>query len=325
MSEIQDTNMTGKKKRITINDTVILYIVLAAMVLFFSLTSESFYSTYNIVTMLSNLSFMGIIAAVLTIVMISGEIDFSIGGNIGLTSCLAAFLIDRGVNGWLVLLISIILGLSIGIFNGFLVTFVGVNSIIATIGTMSIWRGLAFTLTDGRSILAIDPVMDFFGYGRIFEIPFPIIVFIIIFALCYIVMNRSKYGRYVYSIGTNPMAAFLSGINVKRIKFLNFVFIGVAASLGGLILTGLTSVGMPQHGMGLELVIISAIILGGTALGGGKGQILGTLVGILILSVLYNGLTMLNVYFYYVQIAQGAVLVLVVATYEIRQKRQIGR
>lgn len=325
MSKIQDTSIDEKKRKITISDTGILYIVLAVMVLFFSLTSKSFYSTYNIVTMLANLSFTGIIAAVLTIVLISGELDFSIGGNIGLTSCLAAFLIDRGVSGWQVLLICIALGLAIGVFNGLLVTGVGISSMIATIGTMSIWRGLAFTLTDGRSILAIDPIIDFFGYGTVFKIPFPIFLFVIVFGICYLVMNRSKYGRMVYSVGVNPMAAYLSGINVKKVKFLNFVFCGLAASIGGLILTGLSSVGMPQHGMGLELVIISAIILGGVALGGGKGQILGTLVGILILNVLYNGLTMLNVYYYYVQIAQGGILVLVVATYEIRRKRKIGR
>jgi ribose transport system permease protein len=324
MPETGDLNISGPRRKFKINDTVILYIVLVLMVLFFSLTSEFFYSTYNIVTMLANLSFMGIIAAVLTIVLVTGEIDFSIGGNIGLTSCLAAFLINRGLDGWLVIIICLFLGLAIGVFNGFLVTVVGVNSIIATIGTMSIWRGLAYTLTDGRSLLADTKIINYLGYGTIAKVPFPIVIFIIIFAVCYIVMNRSKYGRYVYSIGANPMAAFLSGINVKKIKFLNFVFVGITASIGGLILTGLTTVGMPQHGQGLELVIISAIILGGTAISGGRGQILGTLVGILILSVLYNGLTMLNVYFYYVQIAQGAVLVLVVATYEIRGKRRLS-
>lgn len=311
-----------RERKFYLSNTLILFVVLIVMVLFFSLTSKSFYSVYNIVSMLSNLSFMGIVAAVLTIVMITGEIDFSIGGNIGLTSCVAAFLLDRGTNGWLVVLICLIMGLAIGIFNGFLVTNVGVNSIIATIGTMSIWRGLAFTLTDGKSILAINPVIDYLGRGTIFKIPFPVILFVIVFGVCYIVMDHSKWGRKVYATGVNPMAAYLSGINVKNVKFASFIFSGMAAALGGLILTSLTAVGMPQHGMGLELTIISAIILGGTALGGGKGKILGTLVGILILSVLYNGLTMLNVYYYYVQIAQGVVLVAVVSTYEIRQKKK---
>ncbi len=310
-----------KEKKFYISNTITLVIVLIAMFVFFSLTSAHFLSTYNIVSMISNLSFMGIVAAVLTMVMISGEIDFSIGGNIGLTSVVAAILIGRGIPGWLVLILCLLMGCAIGVFNGFLVTVVGVNSIIATVGTMSVWRGLAYTFSDGRSVLAVDPVIDFLGRGNIVNIPFPIILFIIVFALCYVVMNQSKWGRKIYAIGVNPMASFLSGINVKQVKFLTFVLCGLAEALGGLILTSLSMVGMPQHGQGLELTIISAILLGGTALGGGKGQILGTLTGILILSVLYNGLTMLDVYYYHVQIAQGAVLVAVVATYEVRQKR----
>ncbi len=321
MADNQETPVVKKERKFFISNTITLIIVLVAMLLFFSFTSKSFLSTYNLVSMLSNLSFMGIVAAVLTMVLISGEIDFSIGGNIGLTSVIAAILIRSGVDGWIVVLLCLLLGCAIGIFNGFLVTVVGVNSIIATVGTMSVWRGLAYTFADGQSIMAMDPVIDFLGRGKVFKVPFPIILFVIIFAICYVVMNLSKWGRKIYAIGVNPMASYLSGINVKQVKFLTFFFSGIAAALGGLILASLSGVGMPQHGEGLELTIISAILLGGTALGGGRGQISGTLVGILILSVLYNGLTMLNVYYYYVQIAQGAVLVAVVATYEVRQKR----
>lgn len=321
MAHNQEEAGVKKEKKFYISNTITLVIVLIAMFVFFSLTSTHFLSTYNIVSMISNLSFMGIVAAVLTMVMISGEIDFSIGGNIGLTSVVAAILIDSGIPGWLVLILCLLMGCAIGVFNGFLVTVVGVNSIIATVGTMSVWRGLAYTFSDGRSVLAVDPVIDFLGRGNIVNIPFPIILFIIVFALCYVVMNQSKWGRKIYAVGVNPMASFLSGINVKQVKFLTFVLCGLAAALGGLILTSLSMVGMPQHGQGLELTIISAILLGGTALGGGKGQILGTLTGILILSVLLNGLTMLDVYYYHIQIAQGAVLVAVVATYEVRQKR----
>ncbi len=321
MADDREGTAVKKQKKFFISNTITLVMVLIAMFIFFSLASRHFLSTYNILSMVSNLSFMGIVAAVLTMVMISGEIDFSIGGNIGLTSVVAAILIEGGVPGILVVAICLVMGCAIGVFNGFLVTVVGVNSIIATVGTMSVWRGLAYTFSDGRSVLAIDPVIDFLGRGSVFNIPFPIILFVIVFAISYVVMNLSKWGRKIYSIGVNPMASFLSGINVKQVKFLAFVFCGLAAALGGLILTSLSMVGMPQHGQGLELTIISAILLGGTALGGGKGQILGTLTGILILSVLYNGLTMLDVYYYHVQIAQGAVLIAVVATYEVRQKR----
>jgi ribose transport system permease protein len=320
MTEIKAVEVAQKKKS-RLNNTAILFIILVVLFGLFSYVGRPFFfSTLNLVPMLNNLSFIGIVAAVLTMVMVSGEIDFSIGGNIGLTACLTALLLSKGLPGWLVIIIALAGGACMGAFNGMLVTVVGVNSIMATIGTMFIWRGIGYTLTNGESILAMNPVLDYIGRGFIFKvIPFPIVLLVIIFVVTYIIMNLSKWGRRIYAIGTNPLASYLSGINVRRIKFINFLFCGVTASLGGLILTSLSAVGMPQHGQGLELVIVSAIILGGTMLGGGRGQILGTLAGVLILSVLYNFLTIMNIYYFYIQMVQGSVLILVVSAYEIRQ------
>lgn len=326
MPEIKEYSLEPKKKA-KINNTGILFIVLVVLFVLFSYIGRPFFfSVLNLVPMLNNLSFIGIIAAVLTMVMVTGELDFSVGGNIGLTACLVALLLSKGLPGWLVVVIALCGGALMGAFNGFLATVIGVNSMIATIGTMFIWRGIGYTLSNGESMLAIDPVVDYIGRGYLFKvIPFPIVIFVIIFAITYMVMNLSKWGRRIYAIGTNPMASYLSGINVKKVKFINFLLCGITASLGGLILTSLSAVGMPQHGQQLELIIISGIVLGGTALGGGKGQILGTLAGILILSILYNFLTIMNVLYFYIQIVQGSVLILVVATYEIRQSRALKR
>ncbi len=311
----------SKKRHIRINNTAILFIILTVLFIISSYVGRPFFfSKLNLIPMINNLSFIGIVAAVLTMVMVTGEIDFSIGGNIGLTACLTALLLEKGLPGWLVVVIALAAGAAMGAFNGMLVTGVGVNSIIATIGTMFIWRGIGYTLTNGESILAMNPVIDFIGRGFIFKvIPFPIVILVIIFVIAYVVMDHSKWGRKIYAVGSNPLASFLSGINVKKIKFISFLLCGITASLGGLVLTSLTAVGMPQHGQGLELLIISAIILGGTALGGGRGSILGTLAGVFILSVLYNFLTIMNIYYFYMQIVQGTVLILVVSAYEIRQ------
>jgi len=326
MAEIKAVEVAQKKKS-RLNNTAILFIILIVLFGLFSYVGKPFFfSTLNLVPMLNNLSFIGIVAAVLTMVMVSGEIDFSIGGNIGLTACLTALLLSKGLPGWLVVIIALAAGACMGTFNGMLVTVVGVNSIMATIGTMFIWRGIGYTLTNGESILAMNPVIDYIGRGFVFKvIPFPIVLLVVVFVITYVIMNLSKWGRRIYAIGTNPLASYLSGINVKKVKFINFLFCGITASIGGLILTSLSAVGMPQHGQGLELVIISAIILGGTPLGGGRGQILGTLAGVLILSVLYNFLTIMNIYYYYIQMVQGSVLILVVATYEIRQAIAIRR
>jgi len=320
MAEIKAVEVSGRKKS-RLNNTATLFIILVVMFGVFSYVGRPFFfSKLNIIPMLNNLSFIGIIAAVLTMVMVSGEIDFSVGGNVGLTACLVALLLEKGLPGWLVAIIALAGGLLMGAFNGMLVTVIGVNSIMATIGTMFIWRGIGYTLSNGESMLAINPVIDFIGRGFIFKvIPFPIVLLVVVFILTYILMSHSKWGRRIYAIGANPLASYLSGINVKKVKFTGFLLCGMTASLGGLILTSLSAVGMPQHGQGLELVIVSSIILGGTALGGGKGQILGTLAGVLILSILYNFLTIMNVYYFYIQIVQGSVLILVVSTYEIRQ------
>ena len=319
MADIKAVEVS-QKKNIRLNNTAVLFIILVVM---FSVSSyvgrPFFFSKLNLIPMLNNLSFIGIVAAVLTMVMVSGEIDFSIGGNIGLTACLTALLLSRGLPGWIVVIIALAGGLAMGAFNGMLVTVVGVNSILATIGTMFIWRGIGYTLTNGESILAMNPVIDYIGRGFVFKvIPFPIVLLVVVFVITYVIMNLSKWGRSIYAIGANPLASYLSGINVKKIKFINFLLCGMTAALGGLILTSLSAVGMPQHGQGLELVIISAIILGGTMLGGGRGQILGTLAGVLILSVLYNFLTIMNIYYFYIQMVQGSVLILVVSAYEIR-------
>jgi len=311
----------SKKRHFKINNTAILFIILAGMFIIASYVGRPFFfSKLNLIPMINNLSFIGVVAAVLTMVMVAGEIDFSIGGNIGLTACLVALLLEKGLPGWLVVVIALAAGAAMGAFNGMVVTVIGVNSIIATIGTMFVWRGIGYTLTNGESILAMNPVIDYIGRGFVFKvIPFPIVLLVVVFIITYIVMQHSKWGRKIYAIGSNPLASFLSGINVKKVKFIGFLMCGMTASLGGLILTSLTAVGMPQHGQGLELLIISSIILGGTVLGGGKGSILGTLAGVFILSVLYNFLTIMNIYYFYMQIVQGTILILIVSTYEMKQ------
>lgn len=320
MAENADAGIS-KKRHFKINNTAILFLILTVMFIIASFVGRPFFfSKLNLIPMINNLSFIGIVAAVLTMVMVAGEIDFSIGGNIGLTACLVAVLLEKGLPGWLVVIIALAAGAVMGAFNGMLVTKIGVNSIIATIGTMFIWRGIGYTLTNGMSILAMNPVIDFIGRGFIFKaVPFPIVLLAVVFIITYIVMHHSKWGRRIYAVGSNPLASFLSGINVKKVKFISFLICGMTASLGGLILTSLTAVGMPQHGQGLELLIISAIILGGTVLGGGKGTILGTLAGVFILSILYNFLTIMNILYFYIQIVQGTILILVVSTYEIKQ------
>jgi ribose transport system permease protein len=316
----------GDAKRKRLSTTLILFLALVAMIAVFAALSRDFYSFLNISTMLTNISFSGIVAGTLTLIMITGGLDISIGGNIALTTCLLAYLfnLQSPVPAWSLIPIALVLGAAIGAFNGLFITQLDLNPIITTLGTMAVTRGLGYVLTKSRSILIMEDVTGFIGRTIIpgIQVPMPLVFMVVTYALLFFVLGRSKFGRKIYCIGANQAAARVSGIRVNRVKFLLYLFSGIAASFSGLILTGQTAVGMPQHANGVELDVITAVLLGGTALSGGKGDILGTLVGVLILGVLYNGFTMIGFRFVHIRVFQGIILILIVALYEMREKKR---
>jgi ribose transport system permease protein len=314
----------GKKKRLS--TTLILFLALVGMVAVFSVLSRDFYSFLNISTMLTNISFSGIVAGALTMILITGGLDISIGGNIALTSCLVAYLynLEKPVPAWSLIPIALGLGAAIGAFNGLLITRLDLNPIITTLGTMAVTRGLGYVLTKSRSILIMENVTGFIGRTVIpgIQIPIPLVLMVVTYILLFFLLGKSKFGRKVYAIGANQAAARASGIRVNRVKFILYLVSGITASISGLILTGQTAVGMPQHANGVELDVITAVLLGGTALSGGKGDILGTLAGVLILGVLYNGFTMIGFRFVHIRVFQGILLILIVALYELRDRKK---
>jgi ribose transport system permease protein len=233
-----------------------------------------------------------------------------------------AYSYDIGVPIAACIFLGLMVGILIGTVNGLVIAGFRVNSLIVTLGTMSIATGIAYTMTGGLAILIMEDVLGFFGRGKIGPVPFPIIVLVIFTAVFTIALNYSKFGRRVQAVGSNSSVAYLSGIRVRRIKFLTLFICAVMASVSGLMMTSMSAVGMPQHGIGQEFPIISAVILGGASLAGGKGSIVGSIVGILIISLIYNGLTMLNVPSYTGEMIRGLILILIVASYEIRDKKK---
>ncbi len=207
---------------------------------FFSLTNKSFYSIYNLTSMMSDIAFIAIIASALTINLVAGEVDISIGANIGLTSSIVALSYSKGVNIWLCILIGLLTGLIIGLFNGLIVTVFNINSLVATLGTLSILQGISFTITDGKSILIMEDILGFIGRGKIIGVPFPIILAILIYIIFEIILKFTKFGRLVQITGSNKLVAFLSGVQVKKIKFLTMALCGLMASVAGLIVTSIT-------------------------------------------------------------------------------------
>ncbi|MAV01086.1 ABC transporter permease [Candidatus Thioglobus sp.] len=310
-----------------LSTTSSLFIFLGFLIAVFSITSEHFLSPYNITSLLTNISYSGIAAIVLTLIIISRGLDISIGGVIGLTTVVVATLYSQNdpLPTWLILIIGLSTGAIVGFVNGWCITALDMDPIITTLGAMAITRGLAYVISDSQSILMFEDTTDYISNGTILYIPIPIIIFILTVIIFSVLLHKSKFGRAVYAIGANELSAEFSGIAIKSKKMILYILSGVAASISGIILLGQTSVGMPQHGLGTELEVITAVLLGGTALSGGKGTIFGTVAGVLILGVLFNGLTISGVRYVHLQIFQGILLLVAVATYEIKTRNEVAR
>jgi ribose transport system permease protein/L-arabinose transport system permease protein len=310
-----------------LSTTSSLFIFLGFLIAVFSITSEHFLSPYNITSLLTNISYSGIAAIVLTLIIISRGLDISIGGVIGLTTVVVATLYSQNdpLPTWLILIIGLSTGAIVGFVNGWCITALDMDPIITTLGAMAITRGLAYVISDSQSILMFEDTTDYISNGTILFIPIPIIIFILTVIIFSVLLHKSKFGRAVYAIGANELSAEFSGIAIKSKKMILYILSGVAASISGIILLGQTSVGMPQHGLGTELEVITAVLLGGTALSGGKGTIYGTVAGVLILGVLFNGLTISGVRYVHLQIFQGILLLVAVATYEIKTRNEVAR
>jgi ribose transport system permease protein/L-arabinose transport system permease protein len=312
---------------IKLSTTSSLFIFLGFLIAVFSITSEHFLSPYNITSLLTNISYSGIAAIVLTLIIISRGLDISIGGVIGLTTVVVATLYSQNdpLPTWLILIIGLSTGAIVGLVNGWCITALDMDPIITTLGAMAITRGLAYVISDSQSILMFEDTTDYISNGAIFYIPIPIIIFILTVIIFSVLLHKSKFGRAIYAIGANELSAEFSGIAIKSKKMILYILSGIAASISGIILLGQTSVGMPQHGLGTELEVITAVLLGGTALSGGKGTIYGTVAGVLILGVLFNGLTISGVRYVHLQIFQGILLLVAVATYEIKTRNEVAR
>jgi ribose transport system permease protein len=293
---------------------VVMYIIILVAM---SLLSPYFLTTRNFINLLLASSVMGIIAMFTTMLMVGGGLDLSVGSTVALVGVILSHSqYSLGIGG--AVAVGLIAAVIIGLVNGFLVTRVGINPLITTLGMFSVVRGLAFVFSGGLTEPMFDAVFGKLGRGFIGGIPVPVIVLIIVTIACVIIMKRTQYGRAMYSIGGNEKASFLAGLRVKRYQMWAYVLSALSAGVAGVLLTSQLGAGAPQAATGLEITVIAAVILGGTSLAGGKGTIVGTIIGVLILGTLTNGMILLGVSSYYQQIAQGAVLLLAVGLDQIR-------
>ena len=255
--------------------------------------------------------------------MLTGGIDLSIGAVIGLTavtaaSCMAKF----GLSPILACIIALALGALIGLINGILVNYVDIPALIATLGVMTSVRGLCYILTGGLPVYGFPASFDIIGKGYVGVIPVPVIIMAVVLILGWYVLNRTRYGRYLYAIGGSREAARLSGINVDKMVVVTYMIAGLLSSLAGLVELSRLSSGQPSAGDGFEMNVITAVVLGGISVNGGEGKFFGVVVGIFIMSVLANGLVMMNVYEFYQQLIRGIVLIFAVGFDQLSKKKK---
>ena len=289
-------------------------IALAVLVVVLSIVSPEFRTFDNMMSLMRQSAINGLIAFGMTCVILTGGIDLSVGSVLALTAAITAYLIKGGMAAGLAMLIGLIIGGIFGLISGVLVTKGRLQPFIATLITMTVYRGLTMVFTNGIPIsgLGNSGLISFIGKGFILGVPFPVIIFLAIFALMAFVLSKTTFGRRVYATGSNSVAAKLAGVNIDRTKLYVYIISGVLAALAGLILISRLNSAQPTLGQGYELDAIAAVALGGTSMNGGRGRIWGTFVGVLIIAVLSNGLNILGISSYYQAVVKGVVILIAV-------------
>ncbi|WP_163858879.1 ABC transporter permease [Paenibacillus elgii] len=285
---------------------------LALIVVVLSVINSDFLTVTNIFNVLRQISINALIAFGMTFVILTGGIDLSVGAVLALSSAFTAGMMASGMNPWLAVLIGLGCGAVFGAVNGLLVTKGKVAPFIATLATMTVYRGLTLVYTQGRPITGLHEDFAMVGKGYFLEIPMPIVWMVLTFIILFIILKYTTFGRRVYALGSNEEATWLSGINTSRIKIMVYSVSGLLAALSGIILTSRLNSAQPTAGTSYELDAIAAVVLGGTSLSGGRGWLVGTLIGAMIIGVLDNGLNLLNVSSFYQLVVKGAVILIAV-------------
>jgi ribose transport system permease protein len=274
---------------------IVLIGILAALCIAISLAAPQFYSEANIIAILRQCALVLIVAAGMTMLLICGEVDLSVGASLAFVGCIGMDVINRTGSFTIGVLAALAFAGAVGLFNGLVATRLRVNSLIGTIATMMMLQGGVFLYT--REAVQNHhhlPSFTGLGAGYVGPLPIPVIIAAIVFVVAFVALRYSTFGRYLYAVGASEKAARLSGLRAERLKLVAFVVTGLLVGVAGMILASLMNAGQPTAGRGFELTVIAAVILGGTSLSGGRGTLIGTLLGVLVLKVIDNGIIILR-------------------------------
>lgn len=285
---------------------------LLIMCVFFSIMSDKFFTQSNVTNILLQSSINGTIALGMTLVIITGGIDLSVGSVMALSSMVAAKMMDAGLSPILALLAAVLLGICCGMANGLIISILKLQPFLVTLGTMSIFRGLTLIISDGLPVRGLDRGFLNMMNALNASVPVPVIILFVSAIILAFVIRYTRYGQYLFAVGGNEEAARFSCVNTSTVKTVTYSLSGLACALAAIIYMGRLAAADPQAGAGYELDAIAAAAIGGASLAGGRGSLSGTIIGALILGMLANGLTLLNVQSFYQTLFVG--IIILVAT-----------
>jgi ribose transport system permease protein len=302
-----------------------ILIVLVILFIAFSVASPNFLEVNNVFNIIKQVATLGICAVGFTFVLITGGIDLSLGYQISLNVVVCGMLMSEVGLPWPVAtLVVLVLGTVIGLINGLIITYTGVAPLIVTLSMLTILNGASYLLSGGLPIFGFPKGFSFFGQGALVGIPVALFIMLAVWAIGLFILNKTFFGRYLYAIGNNKEAARLSGVNTTRTLILVYAMAGLFTAIGSIILMSRLNSAQSATGAGFEFSVLTACVLGGVSVMGGRGTLFGAFVGVLIVGVLDNGLVLLNVS-EYVQLVIKGVILLVAVTYDSKSKASSGR
>jgi ribose transport system permease protein len=302
---------------------IIAFIVLFGFLALNPLTTHAFLTSHNMFNVLRQISTNMYLACAMTMVIILGGIDLSVGSIIAFSGCVAAACVARHAMPIpAALVMGILVGMLFGMFNGFIIAKTTIPAFIVTLATMNIARGFAYVYTGGSPVRVVSKAWQFIGAGYIGIFPVPVLIMVVVLIITGLLMNNTRLGRHIYAVGGNVQAAAFSGISVSSIKFWIYTYSGLMAGIAGVVLASRMYSGQPTAGNGAEMDAIAAVVVGGTSMAGGSGKIGGTIIGALIIGFLNNGLNLMNVNSFWQYVVKGVVILLAVFLDFVRNNKK---
>lgn len=299
------------RKKITSNRLFGITLVLILFIIFLTIMSPNFFTAANWYSVLSQAALKGVLAVGMTFIIVMGGIDLSVGSIVSLCAMFTAdIMVKGGIGVWpLAILAALVCGIVCGLINGFLISQFDLQPFLVTMGTMNIFRGLDYIYSNAVSIRGLP--QEWLNLWNS-EIPVAIIILVVVAAAAFLIMRMTRFGRYIFAVGGNETATQLSGVNTKKVKITSYAFVGLTSAICGIIYVGRMASAEANAGTGYELDAIAAVAIGGASMAGGRGGIVGTLIGAIIMALLANGLTLLRVQAFYQTVLTGVIIIVAV-------------